>query len=29
MAIWTDDVLFCVVDAPKGYGADFFNELPY
>lgn len=29
VAIWTDDVLFCVVDAPKGYGADFFNELPY
>jgi hypothetical protein len=29
VAIWTDDVLFCMVDAPKGYGADFFNELPY
>ena len=29
VAIWTDGVLFCVVDAPKGYGADFFNELPY
>jgi len=27
--VWTDDVLFCVVDTPKGYSVDFFGDLPY
>lgn len=29
VVIWTDDVLFCVIDAPKGYSANFFKGLPY
>jgi hypothetical protein len=29
VALWTNDVLVGEIVAPAGYGADFFNNLPY